>query len=127
MLVGKVYVRGCGRLVSEDIVHDLIGKDCHLHQPLSTLVFRVIVPVSFCVTIIACIICVVVTLRVAYLEMGDGEATISNGTINAFVPSRESATIAATRDSNPLRDAPNLLSNVAGPALRTLNPATTVE
>nr|CDS29379.1 conserved hypothetical protein [Hymenolepis microstoma] len=106
-----VYSRGCrGVIVSEVLYH--------------LLVLRSLVPLSLCIILFTCILCVCVTLRVAYLEMGNEGNLSSNQIIesdnggyrgaDSFPRSFMSA------PPNPAH-APSPLSNVTGIALRSLS------
>ncbi|CDS36594.1 expressed conserved protein [Echinococcus multilocularis] len=109
-----IYSRGCGSVIYHDIMHDLN-------------VFKSLVPVSFTLVLVACLVCVIVTLLVANLEMGDEEVAMrSNG--NAIAPSQPSSihagldvTPASTLNRKVNPTTPNRLSEVAGPALLTLS------
>ncbi|KAL5104789.1 hypothetical protein TcWFU_010109 [Taenia crassiceps] len=109
-----VYSRGCSGVIYTDIMYDLE-------------VFRVLVPISLTVVVVACLACVIVTLIVANAEFGDEEmATRSISTI--IVPSQPSSIYAGsgsipglTLDRRVNVSTPNRLSNVAGPALHTLS------
>uniref|UniRef100_A0A5K3F340 Tetraspanin n=1 Tax=Mesocestoides corti TaxID=53468 RepID=A0A5K3F340_MESCO len=95
-----VYSRGCSEVVYGDILRDL-------H------VFRLLVPTSLCVVMIACLLSVIVTLRVANLELGDAESPSLTTAIHGR---------ANVKDTPPQTDQkPKRLSSVAGPALRKLN------
>lgn len=96
-----------------------------LHFPLP--VFRSLIPVSFTVVMVACLACVIVTLIVANLELGDEEMTpMSVSTI--VTPSQPSSIGAGSGNTPGLKmnrktshSTQNRLSAVAGPALRTLS------
>ena len=55
--------------------------------------------------------------------MGDGEMASVAGSNGVFVSQLPTKGAPTTQDAGTLRKAPNFLSNVAGPALRTLNSA----
>ncbi|KAM7539334.1 hypothetical protein Aperf_G00000047870 [Anoplocephala perfoliata] len=112
-----IYSRGCGDIIADDVIHFL-------------LVFRAIVPVTLCVTVVTCIFSLCVTLRVAYLEMAKEDNSMPNRNIGAD-HSRISTDLKEPQDhprsSIPDSRAPNpphpsgRLSGVTGPALYSLN------
>ncbi|VDD82063.1 unnamed protein product [Mesocestoides corti] len=114
-----VYSRGCSEVVYGDILRDLHGPESFYPAKtsyiliVSILVFRLLVPTSLCVVMIACLLSVIVTLRVANLELGDAESPSLTTAIHGR---------ANVKDTPPQTDQkPKRLSSVAGPALRKLN------
>ncbi|VUZ43116.1 unnamed protein product [Hymenolepis diminuta] len=103
-----VYARGCRDVIRGEILHDL-------------QVLRILIPLSFCIIFFTCLFCIYVTLRVAYLEMGNEDILSPNQSIennNASSDSLRRSFISAL--PNPAR-APNRLSYVTGPALHSLS------
>lgn len=86
------------------------------------VVFRVLVPISFFTILLTCLLCVFVTLRVAYLEMGGADVISRNGDNNNVGYPRPDSLQRSfiSAPPNPPQT-PNPLSNITGQALRSLS------
>lgn len=99
-----IYSRGCRGVIVNEVLHDLI-------------VLRSLVPLSFCIILFTCILCICVTLRVAYLEMGNESNLPSN-----LVTESDNGGYRVTNSlPRSFMSAPSPLSNVTGIALRSLS------